>query len=437
MFTILSIYIFFVVLWVLWHIKGRKFSTLAFDYLMVAPFLAVPSLINHNLDHDLNHPYIRMIPLLLLVLMLAPWFRLSLPKNQGKAFKLALLCLAGYSLISLLQTIVSDDPLWSFITWAWTVPGFILFFAAGYSISYEKIEKSRYPLWVIVGFVLIGLFLRFYGMRIGRTEDFWLTRNYGSVFASGIILISLYGGMAWINARHSRSRILVFYFFSFLTLFASMSRSAFLILVMILSLFRTLSLSEIRQHIKKIAIVLVPMILFGIVITRSTGSFNLAGFIQGWQTRIPKASVIVWAQEALQVRQDEFADIRGSIWNDHFFLGAGFGRFYQQSRTGYQDAHNLFFTEAYENGLIAAVFLYGFFVICLFSAGRTLFDKKYFPIAISIFFFFIIVHTGGYVLSERSSPTAYFSAYCGWCFCFLAGTLFQNRKASLSAKAED
>lgn len=415
----------------IWIKHKNDFPSMSLLFLWITPFLALLSFINHNLDHDFMHPYFRMLPYILITFLLVASIKGSMLSRKTWQFWLSLISMIIYAIFSLIQVITAIYPIWSFITWLWNIPASIAFLIAGYEVDDTKLVKSNsYALWVIVGFISIGLLIRFYAIYSGSVEDLWFTRNMGSIYASGMLIFLTYGGIAWLQIKHSPKMVLMLIIFLMVSMIMAMSRSVTLPLSMMIILL----LSEINRfksaHLFKITFVILICIIASVfIITTYSENFVIAGMESGWENRMKGIDMGVanWLLSAAGRRVDEFSDIYNAVWNNHFVMGVGFGQFHYASGLVYSDAHNLFITECYENGVIATIFLYFVFIVALIYSTLNISSRRMFPIALSFIFCMILVHPAGITISSRASPSSYFTPYGLWIMLFLVGHLMRPK----------
>ena len=426
MYSTISLIVVCLFIWFLWIKHRRSYIDLALYYLWITPFLALVSVINHNLDHDVMHPYFRMIPYILVTFFLLISFNSSLLRWKSRQFWCALLALSVYAFLSFLQFFNAIYPDWSVITWSWIVPGCILFFIAGYETSFNKLIRHHYAAWVILGFISIGLFLRFYALFTGMVEDIWLTRNMGSIYANGILIVLTYGGIAWLQIRNSLKFIMLLIFFVLVSIVFSMSRSGLLPLLMVaVLLFSEFHRNKFYRIFAILFISAASLLLIGMIVTKYSDNAIINGLLSGWVNRLQGIDVSMydWMTTAVQARVDEFQDIYKSAFEKHVLTGVGFGQYHFASGSLYSDAHNMFITECYENGVLATMFLYVVFCIAVVYACLRLFSRNMIPLGISFLLCMILVHTGGTTLSERANPAQYFTPYPIWALFFIIGNL--------------
>jgi len=431
MYTIVTLIMFCLTIIVIWRRHHKSYVDLSLNYLWITPFLALLSLIDHNLDHDKISPYIRILPYILIMFTMGVSVRSSLLLRKSRSFWSGFSCLVVYAFLSWLQIFYAIRPDWAIVTWFWVVPGYILFFIAGYETPLSKLTQSKNALWVILGFTSIGIFLRFYAIYIGRVDaaGFWYTRGYGSIYASGIVIIATYGGMAWLQIRDLSKYKFLFILLCLLTPFTSMSRSSIVILFMFIALlFFPDDIHKFCLSYKNMLLgVLASGILFLCVLFFIDTPLIVA-ITSSWENRFQglATSFFDWGIRSMQVRFEEFGDIYQKVFEDYLFKGEGIGQYYFSSNTGYSDAHNLFFTECYENGVLATLFLYALFFIGTFYACLGMFRPKMAPLSVSFLVCMLIVHTGGNTLIEKGFAQ-YITPYAGWVFFFIIGRLISQR----------
>lgn len=415
-------------LWVKFH---GSFPELALRYLCIAPFLPLIGVFNHNIDHDQFESPVMLFPvymlLALLSLSLLEWSRALKHMRLGSTE----MFLGLYALLTLLQIPLSIDPVWSLATWTWSVPGYFLFLIAGRFTSVEDLSSTRGPLFAVLGFIGVNLGLIAFGLSTGRAETLFLTRNFGSFYASTAMLLflALFAGIAWFRVARSRGWRIVFLLVSAVAMIFSLSRTAMLVLPEYASFLIGPARRRPRARLT-VALVTVIAVFAGYFLLNRSGLGT--ELVLTWDQRFSGWHLWESFLDAQAARSDEFAEFHRRAFSETLILGWGFGTFRWFSNYG--DAHNLFITEALENGLLAAVVLLVSFSIP--RAVAALGEENRRPIAASVLTFLVIAIITGGMLSNRS-PGQYYSALPGWAFFFLIGCLNPVSRKVTSVEASE
>jgi uncharacterized membrane protein YqjE len=394
-----------------------SFPVLARAYLWIAPFLPLVGLLNHNIDRDRFSAPVMLFPMYVLIVLLAcsliEWSRALRFLRPGTAETF----LGLYALMTILQVPFSIDPLWSLSAWTWSVPGYGLFLLAGRFTTRETLADTRGPFIAIAGFIGVNMSLIAYGLLTGRADSLFLTRNFGSFYASTAMLLflSLFAGLAWYGIAYSRLHRSLFFLGSLLALAFSFSRTALMMLPLYAVFVRDRSRRALAGRARVALLTLLGAVAAYWALSQSEMATELA---RTWDQRFSGWQLWESFTDASRVRSEEFSVYRERIRNETLLVGWGFGTFRYFSQ--YADAHNLFVTEAFENGLLAAVVLLLSFSIPL--AVWALRDRARRPLAASILTFLLIAHLTGGMLSNRA-PGQYYSALPGWALFFLIGCL--------------
>jgi hypothetical protein len=415
--TLLSAFGFCLWLGFLWVKFHGSFTVLALKYLCVAPFLPLIGIFNHNIDHDQFEAPVMLFPVFLLLglmcLSLLEWSRAlkHMRLSSSEMF------LGLYALLTLLQIPLSVDPVWSLNTWTWSVSGYFLFLIAGRFTSVDALSSTRAPLFAVLGFIGVNLGLIALGLYTGRADNLFLTRNFGSFYASTAMLLflSLFAGIAWLGLAHSRVWRVVFIQVSLVAMVFSLSRTAMLVLPLYASFLIDRRRRRPQGRLTVALLIVIALVAIYVVVNRSGVGTELAAT---WDQRFSGWRVWESFLDAQAVRSDEFAEFRRRAFSETLLFGWGFGTF--RFFSNYADAHNFFITEALENGAVAA-----FVLLLSFSIPRAvaaLREKSLRPIAASILTFLVIAFLSGGMLSNRA-PGQYYSALPGWALFFLIGCL--------------
>ncbi len=384
----------------------------------MAPFLPLVSLLNHNLDQDRWGAATRVLPmyvtLILLLLSLLVWRARGGALRWGSA-EIFVLLYIGFSAA---QIPGSLDPAWAFSAWSWSVPGYLLFLMAGRATGSEEFRRDRWPAWTLLGFAGISVALIVTGLATGRADDLFHTRNFGSIYASNALLLFLtvFAGLAWVAVRRSVRWSFAILLVSALCMLLSLSRTAALTLAVYLLVVFT----GRRQDLKRAAlasILVLTTLGLGLALAQKRLALNIQLF-EVWSDRFYGGDFSGAYNSARELRDTKFSYFHDEIWRDLPWHGQGYGTFRHFS--DYTDAHNMLVTEAFENSLLAALFLvlaYSFPTLI-----RALFVTDLRPVALSALGFVLLGQVTGGMLAFRAEG-AYYTAYPGWTMFYLVGFL--------------
>jgi hypothetical protein len=403
---------------VVWMRNYKSFPRLARRLLCIAPFLPLVPLLNHNLDHDRWGTATRVLPiyvtLLLLLLSLLVWKARGAALRWGSAEVFVLL----YIGFSAAQIPGSLDPAWAFCTWSWSVPGYLLFLMAGRATGSEEFRRDRWPVWTLLGFAGISVALIVTGLATGRADDLFHTRNFGSIYASnGVLLfLTVFVGLCWVAVRTSVFWSFTIFLVSALCMLLSLSRTA----TLTLAVYVLVAFTDSRRYLKRavLASILVLVTLgAGLVLTGKRLDLDVQLF-DAWSYRFFDGDFSGAYSSARELRDTKFSYFHDEIWRDVPWHGQGYGTFRHFS--DYTDAHNLLVTEAFENSLLAALFLV---LACSFpTLIRALFVADLRPVALSALGFILLGQITGGMLAFRADGS-YYTAYPGWTLFYLVGFL--------------
>ena len=263
---------------------------------------------------------------------------------------------------------------------------------------------------------------------MGEVDDIWFTRNMGSIYASCLLIFTVYGGIVWLQVINSLKYVIILSLFVLLSLILSMSRSALIPLIMLFIFY--LSITKCNRNLQMqyfifYSFIFIILIAFYYFFTIPDSNDDL---ISAWNNRFQGIgdSSLNWFISNYERRTSEFIHIYKTVFKDNLIVGVGFGQYFFASQTEYSDAHNMFITESFENGLLSTLFLYLPFVIGLIVSFRYLRNFKLMPISISYIFTMVLTHVGGLTLSERSNPSQYFTPYGAWMMFFILGFLISR-----------
>ncbi len=403
---------------VVWMKNYKSFPRLARKLLCMSPFLPLASLLNHNLDHDRWGTATRILPmyvaLLLLLLSLLVWRARGAALRWGGAEFFVLL----YIGFSAAQVPGSLDPAWALCAWSWSVPGYLLFLMAGRATGSEEFRRDRWPAWTLLGFAGISVALIVTGLVTGRADDLFHTRNFGSIYASTALLLFLtvFAGLGWVAVRRSVPWSFAILLVSALCMLVSLSRTA----ALTLAVYLLVVLTDSRRYLKRavLASILVLVTLgAGLVLTGKRLDLDVQLF-DAWSYRFYDGDFSGAYNSARELRDTKFSYFHDEIWRDLPWHAQGYGTFRHFS--DYTDAHNLLVTEAFENSLLAALFLV---LACSFpTLIRALFVSELRPIALSALGFILLAQVTGGMLAFRAEGS-YYTAYPGWTLFYLVGFL--------------
>ncbi len=430
--TQLSVWFFITALVVVWVRNYRCFPRLARKLLCIAPFLPMVSLLNHNLDNDRWGAATRVAPIHVLLLLLL--LSLLLWRARGAAelrWGGAEFCIGLYIVFCATQIPGSVDAAWAVSSWSWSVPGYLLFLMAGRATSSEEFSRDRWPAWTLVGFVGISLALIATGLATGRAEDLFHTRNFGSIYASNALLLFLtaFVSLAWVTVRTSLRWSFTILLVSVLGMLLSLSRSATLTLAVFLVVVFLGSRKDLKRATLAGALVLATLGA-GLAVVEKRFDLNVQLF-DAWSDRFYGGDYSGAYNAARELRDSKFTYFHQQIWREMPWHGRGYGTFRHFS--DYTDAHNLLVTEAFENSLLAALFLA--LAYSLPNLIRALFVAELRPVAASALGVILFGQITGGMLAFRAEG-AYYTAYPGWTLFYLIGYI--NGQWQLrSHRAED
>lgn len=416
--TQLSVLFLIGALAVVWMRNYKSFPRLARRLLCIAPFLPLVSLLNHNLDHDRWGTVTRVVPmyvaLILLLLSLLVWRARGAALRWGGA-EIFVLLYIGFSAA---QIPGSLDPVWALCSWSWSAPGYLLFLMAGRATGSEEFGRDRWPAWTLLGFAGISVALIVTGLVTGRADDLFHTRNFGSIYASnGVLLfLTVFVGLCWVTVRRSVPWSFAILSVSVLCMLLSLSRTATLTLAVYLVVVFTGHRQDWKRAVLASTLVLATMGL-GLAITEKRFALNTQLF-EVWSDRFYGGDFIGAYSSARELRDTKFSYFHDEIWHDLPWHGQGYGTFRHFS--DYTDAHNLLVTEAFENSLLATLFLV---LACSFpTLIRALFVAELRPVALSALGFILLAQITGGMLAFRAEGS-YYTAYPGWTLFYLVGFL--------------
>ena len=435
MFSYVLLIIFIFLLLFIWLKQNSSISKLALFYLSLTPFFPLISLIDHNLYNDVMKPEIKIIPCYLVLFFLFITILMFLRKNKKIKFGVGELLLLGYIFISFALLFFSSNLYWSIFTWSWSVPGFLIFYMAGKTSTDIELAKNKTISLAIVTFTLINLGLIIIGFQQGRYINIFYARNLGSIYASNsfLIFLMLYGGIGIIQfKKHSVLIRWTMIILLIVGIILTQSRTALFLLFAIYLIIIAYHHKRILYCHKRFFYYLTLFILIIIILYTSISHWSSlpSDLWENWQNRFgirSGYSTSLFIQHVFLVRYEEVGKFAVQIINKNPLFGTGYGTFYQNSTSGYSDAHNLFFTEASENGLIATSFLYIFFIWAIIHIIKSPIKKEKIPLVVSIFGFLIIAHTTGAVLACKGLTMSYLTPFYGWAVFFLIGkTMAKN-----------
>ncbi len=418
MVTQLSLVFFVGLLGVLWMRGYKSFPVLARQFLCIAPFLPLVSLLNHNLDNDKWGTATRVLPMyfapVLLLLSLLIWRARGAEIRFGSA-ELFVLLYIGFCAAQIPE---SADPVWSLCAWSWSVPGYLLFLMAGRATTTEEFSRDRLPAWTLLGFTGISLALIVVGLVTGRADVLFHTRNFGSIYASTAMLmfLALFAGPCWLLVRNSLGWSFAFLLVSFVSMVLSLSRTAVGAMALYLVVVFTGSRAQLQRAALAITLVAVTLVT-GLVLAGERIDLDVQLF-EAWSDRWYRGDYASAYGAARDLRESKFSGFRSEVWRDPPWHGQGFGTFRRFS--DYTDAHDLLVTEAFENSLLATLFLVLAYSIP--KVIKALFIADLRAIAVSILGFIILGQVTGAMLSYRAEGH-YYTAYPGWTLFYLVGFL--------------
>lgn len=416
--TQLSLLFFLSALVAVWMRDYKSFPRLARKLLCIAPFLPLVSLLNHNLDQDHWGTATRVVPmyvlLVLLLLSLIVWRARGAALRWGTA-EIFVLLYIGFCAA---QIPGSLDRAWTLCSWSWSVPGYLLFLMAGRATRSEEFRRDRAPVWTLLGFAGISVALIMTGLVTGRADDLFHTRNFGSIYASNALLLFLtvFAGLCWVTVRSSLFWSFTILLVSVLCMLLSLSRTATLTLAVYLLVAFTGSRRYLKRAVLASILVLVTLGA-GLVLAGKRLDLDVQLF-DAWSYRFYGGDFSGAYSSARDLRDTKFAYFQSQIWRDVPWHGQGYGTFRHFS--DYTDAHNLLVTEAFENSLVA-----GLFLVLAFSFPqviRALLVAELRPVALSVLGFILLGQITGGMLAFRAEGS-YYTAYPGWTLFYLVGFL--------------
>ena len=421
MLTQLSVLLFIGVLAAVWLRDYRSFPVLARKFLCIAPFLPVVSLLNHNVDHDQWGATARVLPMYVALGLLGLCFLIW--KARGAALRwgseeIFVLLYIGFCAV---QIPGSPDPAWSLGAWSWSAPGYLLFLMAGRATARKEFFGDKFPVFALLGFTGVSLGLIVTGLATGRADDLFNTRNFGSIYASNAMLLflALFVSLCWPLVRSSVAWSFTILLVSVVCLLASLSRSA----IAVVPVYMVAAFPRSRAQWKRaaLAITLVCATLAaGLYFAAQRFDLN-AQLFDAWSARWYDGDYAGAYRGARELRDTKFSYFHDEVWRDAPWHGQGYGTFRHFSE--YTDAHNLLVTEAFENSLLAALFLV--LAFSLPKVLRALFVADLRPIAASILGFLFLGQVTGGMLAFRAEGH-YYTAYTGWTLFYLVGFLSEQ-----------
>lgn len=416
MVTQLTVVFFVSLLAVLWMRGYKSFPVLARKFLCLAPFLALVSLLNHNVDSDRWGTTTRILPIYFALLLL--FLSLLLWRARGAALRFGAeeLFLGLYILVCAAQIPGSANPVWALSAWSWSAPGYLLFLMAGRATSKEEFAQDKLPAWTLLGFIGISLALVVVGLLTGRADILFHTRNFGSIYASTAMLmfLMLFIGMCWVTVSNSKRWSFVVLFVSFVCMLMSLSRTAIAVLAAYLAVIFTGSRTQMKQAALALTLVCVTLGV-GLYFVGERIDLDVELF-QSWSERWGGGDYASAYGAARALRESKFSGFRAEVFRDAPWHGQGFGTFRHFSE--YTDAHDLLVTEAFENSLLAAVLLVLAYSLPNLIRGLLVAELR--PVAVSILGFIILGQVTGAMLSYRAEGH-YYTAYPGWTLFYLIG----------------
>jgi len=416
--TQLSVLFFLGVLAVAWARNYKSFPRLARTFLCIAPFLPLVSLLNHNVDNDKWGTSARVLPmyfaLVLLLLSLLIWRARGAALRFGGAEVFVLLYI-GFCAVQIPGSI---DRTWALCAWSWSVPGYLLFLIAGRATTNEEFCRDKLPVWTLLGFTGISLALVVTGLVTGRADILFHTRNFGSIYASTAMLmfLVLFVSMCWPVVRNSTGWSFVVLLVSFVCMALSLSRTAIAVMAVYLVVVFSGSQAQLRRAVLTIALVSVTIVA-ALLVTGERIDLDVQLF-ESWSERWGGGDYASAYGAARDLRESKFSGFRGEVWRDTPWHGQGFGTFRHFSE--YTDAHDLLVTEAFENSLLATIFLV--LAYSLPQVIKALFFAELRAVAVSILGFIALGQVTGAMLSYRAEGH-YYTAYPGWTLFYLVGFL--------------
>jgi hypothetical protein len=430
MITLVSSVAFVVLLAVLWARDGGSFPELARKFLCLAPFFPLVSLLNHNADNERWGTAVRVLPiyaaLVLLLLSLLLW------KARGAKLPLggAGLCLLLYAALAALQIPGSVNPAWSLCAWSWSAPGYLLFLIAGRATPAEALVRDKLFVWSLLGFNAISQGLIATGLLTGRVDELFHTRNLGSIYASNAMLMTvvLFAGLCWPAVRDSLGWCFTFLLVNVSSMVLSLSRTAIGVVAVYLAVMAGGGRGG-RQRALRAAGLLALVLLSLFLVARQRLDLDTQ-LLASWSSRWAEGDYTAAYLDARGLRESKFEGFHRAVWHDWPWHGQGIGTFLHFSQ--FSDAHDIFVTEAFENSLLAAIFLV--LAYSLPQVARALFDPALRGIAVSILGFLVLGQMTGAMLAYRSEGN-YYTAHPGWTLFYLIGVVsgqLRQRSAAVS-----
>ena len=436
MVTQLAVAVFVGLLVVLWMRGYQRFPGLARQYLCIAPFLPLVSLLNHNVDHERWGTTTRVLPMYVALLLLLLSLLLWRARGANLRFGVEELFILLYIGFCAAQIPGSVDWSWALCAWSWSAPGYLIFLIAGRAAAREEVYGDRLPVWTLLGVAAISVGLIVVSLVTGQATQLFYTRNFGSIYASTAMLLflTLWFGLCWLVVRSSVTWSFVALVVSSVCMILSLSRTALLTLLVYLLVMVTGARGRVQRTALAIALVLVTL---AVSFFFAAKRFDLdAELLQSWSARFHGGDYGGAYSAARQLRDANFSHFHEQIWRDVPWHGQGYGTFRHFSE--YSDAHDLLVTEAFENSLLAAIFLV--MAYSLPKVVKALFFADLRPIAISILGFMVLGQVTGGMLAWRSEDH-YYTAYPGWTLFYLVGFLSaqlrlrSDRHGALAAEA--
>lgn len=416
--TQLSVWFFISVLVLAWMRNYKTFPVLARQFLCIAPFLPIVSLLNHNLDHEIWGTATRVLPMYAALVLLGMSFLIWRARGAALRWGVEEISVLLYIAFCVAQFPGSHDPVWSLGAWSWSAPGYLLFLMAGRASSREEFFGDKLPAFALLGFTGISLGLIVTGLLTGRAVDLFTTRNFGSIYASTAMLLFLvlFISLIWPVVRGSLGWSFTILLLSTVCLIASLSRSA----IAVVPVYLVVAFPSARAHWKRTTLALtltLAALAGGLFFAAERFDLNLELF-DVWSSRWHDGDYAGAYRGARELRDTKFSYFHDEIWHDAPWHGQGYGSFRHFS--DYTDAHDLLVTEAFENSLLAAMFL-----VLAFSIPRViraLFFADLRPIAVSVLGFLFLGQVTGGMLAFRAQGH-YYTAYTGWTLFYLVGFL--------------
>lgn len=430
--TFCTFYVYF-----LHHDNPQKLGRILLSGIGFCPLAAI---VNHNLDgrglltyvgpQDIVGPVALMAPAYLMALLgLTSFWKEGHLKSQAIGRQMVWL-VAGYAASCLAMVPWSHDPVWSLCALLWALPTFALALVTGLNTTAEDIERDPSLYWATLGLITVNLALVAYGLLTGKATELMATRNFGSVFASNSILaiMVLISPVAFIHAYKNWHKLSLLVLFLVIGAGLTLSRTAaFLVALLGLMLVWAIFNSQ-RASVAKALGALVP--ICAAVLVLGAGFFEKFALIQGWMDRFFDSQGGGKLGMALELRADKFALDRASIMA-HPWMGKGYGSFSVTSKANYGDMHNMMFTEMYENGAVAFMFVAMSLGAALVAAVVSKHRWKLVPVTASLSVWVVLAYTTGSTLAVRA-PDGYTTPIHGALVFFLIGFLVKNSSTEAS-----